>query len=119
MQRWPTAMIFNGFELGVDIETGAALYEQTPPENPVRVAYQRYMGGTARSRWDLTAVDYAISGEAAGYSLCGGGYNEVVPNGHNQWNTTAIKPHAYLIHAIPKEQIETRLNKLLVQPPAG
>lgn len=114
--RWPTPMIFSGFELGVDIETGAALYEQTPPDNPVRVAYQLYTGGTARSSWDLTAVDYAVRGE--GYNLCGGGYNEVAPNGHNQWNRSAVKPQAYLTAAVPKTQLEAHLNALLIQPPA-
>lgn len=115
--HWPTPMIFSGFELGLDIETGAVLYEQTPPDNPLRVAYQLYTGGTARSSWDLTAVDYAVRGE--GYSLCAGGYNDVSPTGYNQWNTSASKPQAYLTHAVPKAQLETHLNELLIQPPAA
>lgn len=114
--QWPTPIIFSGFELGVDIKTGAVL-QQTPPENPVRRAYELYTGGSARSSWDLTAVHYAVRGSAGGYQLCAGGSNNVSIDGHNRWDTSVLKPQAYLSNSITKEEIKNVLDDLLVQPP--
>jgi inosine-uridine nucleoside N-ribohydrolase len=130
---WPTAIIFSGLELGVDIITGATLQEQTPPENPVRVAYKLYTGGGGRNSWDLVTVHYAVRGSGGihaggkhasgihaggGYQLYAGGGNEVSRDGKNRWNTSlTTKLHAYLLKTVPKETIENEIENLLVQPP--
>jgi inosine-uridine nucleoside N-ribohydrolase len=118
IREWPTPIIFSGFELGVDIMTGAALQEQTPPDNPVRVAYKLYTGGDGRNSWDLVTVHYAVRGSAGGYQLCAGGGNEVTRDGKNRWSTSVTtKQHAYLINTVPKEEIKNVIENLLVQPP--
>jgi inosine-uridine nucleoside N-ribohydrolase len=118
IEEWPTPVVFSGFELGVDIITGAALQEQTPPDHPVRVAYKLYTGGAGRNSWDLVTVHYAVRGSAGGYQLCAGGSNEVTREGQNRWNTSATsRPHAYLIASVAKETIEKEIEALLVQPP--
>lgn len=116
--EWPTPIIFSGFELGMDIMTGATLQEQTPPDNPVRVAYKLYTGGDGRNSWDLVTVHYAVRGSADGYQLCVGGGNEVTRDGKNRWSTSVTtKQHAYLINTMPKERIENMIENLLVQTP--
>jgi inosine-uridine nucleoside N-ribohydrolase len=118
IREWPTPIIFSGFELGVDIMTGATLQEQTPPENPVRVAYKRYTGGDGRNSWDLVTVHYAVRGSAGGYQLSDGGSNEVTPDGQNRWNPSlTTSQHAYIMATVPKGTIENEIEKLLVQPP--
>lgn len=118
IREWPTPIIFSGFELGVDIITGATLQEQTPPDNPVRVAYKLYTGGGGRNSWDLVTVHYAVRGSAGGYQLCAGGSNEVTRDGKNCWSTSiTTKLHAYLMNAVPKKEIESVIENLLVQPP--
>lgn len=118
IKEWPTPIIFTGFELSVDIMTGATLQDQTPPENPVRVAYKLYTGGDARNSWDLVTVHYAVRGSAGGYQLCTDGINEVTMDGKNFWNkSVTTKHHAYLINSVPKEEIENMIEILLVQPP--
>lgn len=118
IRDWPTPIIFCGFEFGVDIITGAALQEQTPPDNPVRLAYKLYTGGEGRNSWDLVTVHYAVRGRAGGYDLRAGGSNEVTEDGKNRWSTSVTtKSHAYLVNAVPKEKIEREIENLLVQPP--
>jgi inosine-uridine nucleoside N-ribohydrolase len=119
IQDWPTPIIFAGFELGVDIETGAPLIAATPASNPVRRAYELYTGGQNRSSWDLTAVHYAVRGTASVWQLCNQGANIVDQDGQNRWDILTIREQAYLTNSLPKDQIEMLLNDLLIQSPAN
>ena len=115
--NWPTPIVFSGYELGVDIVTGAILQEKTPPDNPVRTAYQLYNDGIGRSSWDLTAVYFAVRGLSDTWQLCGPGYNEVYPDGRNRWDPSTDHAHHYLLNAVSKTQIKALLDDLLTQPP--
>ncbi|MBZ0304041.1 MAG: nucleoside hydrolase, partial [Anaerolineae bacterium] len=117
VRDWPTPMIFSGFEIGVDIETGAVLQTETPADNPVRRAYQRFNGGQDRSSWDLTAVYFAVRGTGDIWKLCNQGTNRVDADGRNHWDTSEASAQAYLSNQVPKETIRTLLNGLLIQPP--
>jgi hypothetical protein len=112
---WPTPIVFSGFELGVDIETGAVFQTATPPENPVREAYRLFNQGRNRSSWDLTAVHYAVRGRAGVWELCSEGLNEVFSDGSNVWWDLPDEDHAYLVNAVPKSDIERMLDDLLIQ----
>jgi inosine-uridine nucleoside N-ribohydrolase len=114
---WPTPIVFSGYELGVDLVTGAILQEKTPPDNPVRTAYQLYNDGIGRSSWDLTAVYFAVRGLSNTWQLCGPGYNVVYPDGSNRWDPETDRAHYYLRNAIAKAQIKALLDDLLTQPP--
>ena len=117
--NWPTPIVFSGFEIGEDIVTGAILQENTPADNPVRVAYELYTGGEGRSSWDLTAVHFAVRGLSDVWLLCGPGHNEVRPDGSNIWDPTTDHTHYYLLNALPKAQIKELLDDLLIRPPQG
>lgn len=115
--QWPTPIIFSGFEIGVDIETGALLEAKTPEDNPVRVAYNLFNGGTGRSSWDLTAVHVAVRGLADVWQLCGPGYVSVYPEGRNDWESAQRQyAHYYMVNQASKAQIEALLDSLLIEP---
>jgi inosine-uridine nucleoside N-ribohydrolase len=115
--NWPTPIVFSGYELGVDIVTGATLQEKTPSDNPMRTAYQLYNGGVGRSSWDLTAAYFAVRGPSDVWQLCGPGYNQVYPDGSNRWDPSTDHAHYYLRNAVSKAQIKALLDDLLTQPP--
>jgi hypothetical protein len=64
--RWPSPIMYSGFERGVGVLTGAALRD--PAGHPVALAYEAYRGSGGagvignRSSWDQTAVVYAVVG---------------------------------------------------------
>ena len=109
--------VFSGFEIGWNIVTGAILQESTPPDNPVRVAYELFNGGMGRSSWDLTAVHFAVRGLANVWQLCGPGYNEVYHDGSNRWNPGRGHLHYYLLNAVSEAEIKALLDELLIQSP--
>ncbi|MGN1347160.1 MAG: nucleoside hydrolase [Eubacteriales bacterium] len=54
-------IVYCGFEAGEHVMTGASL-EDCPEDDPVRMAYQRYLnGGFVRNSWDLVTVYYALN----------------------------------------------------------
>lgn len=63
IRTWPTEIVFNGREIGHSMRAGVRL-ALTPATNPVRVAYERYFGGTAKDRHcaDPSATLYAVRG---------------------------------------------------------
>ncbi len=78
---WPTPVVFCG--LGEHVKTGGTLSE-TPENNPVRRAYQLYLGNTpARPSWDPIAVLYAVRPGLPVWQVREDGFNEIFPNGTN------------------------------------
>ncbi|MFC0436501.1 nucleoside hydrolase [Kutzneria buriramensis] len=113
---WPTRMIFDGFEIGDTVYTGAGL-AGTAADNPVRAAYRIYVGeGNNRSSWDLTAVHYAIYGAPGLYRLSGPGNNDIATDGSNTWHDTPPKDQYYLVKTASDDTIAGELNQLLTRP---
>lgn len=116
--NWPTPIIFVGFETGVDVVTGVPLQTDTPEDNPVRRAYWLFNQGIGRSSWDLIAAYVAIRGISEEWAMCPGGLNEVSTDGSNRWVDSSQGNHAFLVRVSPVEQVEARLDDLLVQAPS-
>jgi hypothetical protein len=117
-EAWPTSAVFSGGEVGEPVQTGARLGKETPPENPVRKAYELYNGpGKNRSSWDQTAMLYAIRGEAGLFRLSPEGTIAVAANGKNDWTAAAGGLHRYLIKAVPDAEIAKAIDELMVRPP--
>jgi len=117
-EEWPTPIVFSGGEVGEPIGTGARLFSETPPENPVRKAYELYNGaGKNRSSWDQTAMLYAIRGEAGVFKLSPEGTNAVAADGKNTWSAAAGGRHRYLIKAAGDRDIAKVIEDCMVQPP--
>ena len=114
---WPTPIVFSGFEVGVEIETGAVLQSAVPEDNPVREAYRLHTGGDDRYSWDLTAVWYAVRGSGGFFETCPGRI-EVSADGSNGWDPDA-SGHAYLNMTVEADVIAGALDELLVTPPTA
>lgn len=116
---WPTKMQFDGFEVGDTIYTGSELFSRTPPSDPVRKAYEIYVGaGNNRSSWDPSNVFYAIYGTGNLFTLAGdGGSNHVNPDGSNEYLSSPDKDQNYLVKTASDSTIAQALSDLMVQPP--
>lgn len=119
INNWPTRVVFDGFEVGDTVYTGSQLFTQTPATDPVRKAYEIYVGeGNNRSSWDPSTVFYSIYGSAGLFTLNGDtGSNLVAADGSNTWVSSPIKNQNYLVKAVPDTTIAQALSDLMVQPP--
>ncbi len=116
---WPTRAVFDGFEVGVSVYTGSRLFTQTPSDNPVRKAYEIYVGyGNNRNSWDPSNVFYSIYGADQLFTLGGDvGSNHVNPDGSNAYIASPDKDQNYLVKATADSTIARALSDLMVQPP--
>lgn len=119
-KHWPTPIVFTGFEVGESILAGRTLVEQTPPENPVRAAYEVSNRQKGRSAWDETAIWYAVRGAVHN----GTRYFEEV-RGVNQVNAGSGAnvflegegPHIYLKKTLPDEDYSRAFDELQGRAP--
>ena len=95
-------VVFSGFEVGVQVQSGGRLSDCASVNNPCRAAYIDYEGGRHKSRfsWDPLTTLVAVRGAAAG--ACSShhtGYNVVnSTTGDNQWIDNGMeKNQSYLI----------------------
>jgi hypothetical protein len=126
IRGWPTKIEFAGREvcsLPSGLKAGAVLVN-TPKENPVRVAYERYLGGPGRTRHvaDLVTVLYAVRGLRDYWDISGRGWMDIKPDCSFSWKSDATKQQAYLlkkkINGQPNDHtIENVLDELLSRPP--
>jgi inosine-uridine nucleoside N-ribohydrolase len=116
--RWPTPIVYSGFEVGDTIYTGARLFTETDPDSPVLNAYEDYVGwGNNRSSWDLTAAYFAVRGADGLFNLSAPGDVEIAPDGTNTFTANAGADRRYLIPAVPDATIADAIEDLMVQPP--
>jgi hypothetical protein len=89
INNWPSSVpvTFSGGELGGNVLSGARLTTEGPKNDPVKAAYQWYVGyNTSRSSWDPLTVLYAIRGLGDTFEYGNTfGYNHVFSNGSNEW----------------------------------
>jgi inosine-uridine nucleoside N-ribohydrolase len=88
---WPTPVVYDGFETGLQVFVGNNVCASHPADSPVRVAFDILYtcdNNQADGTWDPTALYYAIYGTDKVYRLAGaGGHNVVTPDGLNYWAT--------------------------------
>lgn len=120
VRDWPGPMVFSGWEVGARIRTGSRLFTETPVTNPVRRAYELYVGaGNSRESWDQTALYYAVRGADRLFALKGqAGHNTVDPvTAANTWLDKPNKRHNYLVIAAEDATVATAIENLMVAPP--
>jgi inosine-uridine nucleoside N-ribohydrolase len=122
VQRWPTPIVFSGWEVGNEIMTGAGL-RQAPQGTPVRRAYELYNGLNDRQSWDQTAVLYAVRGLDGGladfWTVETVGSVHVNQDGSNVWRTSPNKDHAYLVRKMDPQKIAEVIEELMLRKPQG
>ena len=119
VNNWPTRVVFDGLEVGNTVYTGSQLFTQTPVTDPVRKAYEIYVGdGNNRNSWDPSTVFYSIYGNDGLFTLNSDpGSNQVAADGSNTWVSSPVKDQNYLIKTAPDATIAQALSNLMVQPP--
>lgn len=120
-REWPTPVTFTGFEVGESILAGRLLHTRTPPENPVRVAYEVYEHPGGRSAWDETAVWYAVRGAShagrAYFAEVRGTNTVEAHTGRNVFHV-GPGPHVHLQKLLPDEAYSDAFDALQIKPPA-
>ncbi|MEX2574057.1 MAG: hypothetical protein WD317_07160 [Balneolaceae bacterium] len=99
LDRWPTRILFSGYELGENILTGPAL-NVLDPSHPVYRAYADHPSDplvNGRQSWDQTAVLAAVRNPEFYWDLSGPGRVTVDEDGSNSWVDDPEGRHLYLI----------------------
>lgn len=126
IHHWPTTMVFAGREV-CSVPSGLAIgahLANTPPNNPVRRAYEHYFGGTAKNRHvaDLATVLYAVRGARDYWDLSEPGRMDLHPDMTFEWKSAADGNQRHLLkkrrNGKPNDRyVESVLDELLVQTP--
>lgn len=119
--RWPTKIIFSGFEIGWRVHTGLPLVANKSIKNsPVQDVFARSIpmakeDSMGRMSWDETAVLVAIKGYGNYYDIKEGKFI-CLDDGSNKWDDKG-KGHFYLVEKMPVLQMENLLNTLMMHQP--
>jgi hypothetical protein len=121
LERWPTRVLFSGYEIGERMLTGQGL-AQLDEGHPVRRAYAGHPSQPlvrGRMSWDQTAVLAAIRDPGLYWDLSPPGRVTVDAEGRNSWTAVADGAHRYLIeraHPAPSE-LATLIEELMAHVP--
>ncbi len=118
--EWPTAIVFSGFEIGVNIHTGLPIVNSDIAHSPVKDAFARSIpldpnDKYGRMSWDETAVLVAVRGyqkyfdTVQGKMIC-------YEDGTNGWNTAGARD-CYLTQKMPAPDMEKLINDLIMHQP--
>ncbi len=115
--RWPTEMVFSGFEIGMAVRYPAASIERDyryVPHHPLAEAYYLYLPPPHnRPTWDLTSVLYAVYPERGYFELSPPGDVTVEEDGFIEFVPNPRGRSRYLI--LPDEARKARVLEALVQ----
>ncbi len=121
-ERWPTAMVYSGFEIGIALPYPAVSIERDysyVPHHPVAEAYiRRNPPPHNRPTWDLTSVLYAVLPDRGYFDVSPRGTVTVEPDGFTKFKETSQGKHSYLIlRPEQKPRVLEALVQLSSQPP--
>lgn len=99
--EWPTAMIFNGFEIGAQIQhPGVSMKEDYGyvKHHPLQDAYRFYRGlDNSQPTFDLNSVLYAVRPNRGYFDLSPPGTVTVLDDGQTTFTPGANGKHRYMI----------------------
>ena len=116
-EKWPTPIVYSGFEIGVKIMTGERLLTEAP-DSPVRAAFNTNPDLDERKNrhsWDQTAVLFAVRG-LKDYWTIGTGTIQIADDGKNNWMAGG-KSRQYLIAKKPVPKMKKVIEDMMVAPP--
>lgn len=114
-EYWPTEIIFSGFEIGRNVQTGYPLILNDEIENsPVRDVFKMKVDRN-RSSFDQTAVLVAVRGVDPYYDLVAGRIT-VNLDGSNGWDENG-EGHFYLVEKEDPKIVEDIINELIQHQP--
>ncbi|MBM4075853.1 MAG: nucleoside hydrolase, partial [Planctomycetes bacterium] len=98
--RWPSPVVWSGFEIGIALEYPAISIErdyQYVADHPVAEAYLRYQAPPHnRPTWDLTSVLYAVYPDRGYFDLSEPGQVTVESDGFTRFELKPDGKHRYL-----------------------
>jgi purine nucleosidase len=123
-ERWPTAMVYSGFEIGIALPYPAVSIEQDygyARHHPLAEAYiRRNPPPHNRPTWDLTSVLYAVLPDRGYFDVSPRGTVTVESDGFTKFKETSQGNHRYLIlKPEQKPRVLEALVQLSSQPPSG
>lgn len=120
--KWPTPMVYSGFEIGIALPYPAVSIEHDyryAPHHPLAAAYiRRNPPPHNRPTWDLTSVLYGVLADRGYFDLSSAGTVAVEEDGHTRFAARSGGFHRYLI--LRPEQMPRVLEALVQlssQPP--
>jgi hypothetical protein len=122
VERWPTAMVFSGFEIGIALPYPATSIEKDynyVAHHPLAEAYIRYNPPPHnRPTWDLTSVLYAVLGDRGYFDVSPRGRVAVDARGTTKFEENSQRSSSYLIlRPEQKPRVLEALVQLSSQPP--
>ena len=121
-ERWPTAMVFSGFEIGIALPYPAVSIERDYSyvrHHPLAEAYiRRNPPPHNRPTWDLTSVLYAVLPDRGYFDVSPRGTVSVEADGFTSFKASSQGNHSYLIlRPEQKPRVLEAMVQLSSQPP--
>jgi hypothetical protein len=121
-ERWPTAMVYSPFEIGIALPYPATSIERDygyVPHHPLAEAYiRRNPPPHNRPTWDLTSVLYGVLADRGYFDLSPRGKVTVEADGFTRFEEASDGNHAYLVlRPEQKPRVLEALVQLSSQPP--
>ncbi|SEM75784.1 Inosine-uridine nucleoside N-ribohydrolase [bacterium A37T11] len=122
-KKWPTPILFSGFEIGQHIYTGGRIATEGSAQNPVAWGYRYNLrtytekGEANRPSWDPTAVICAVRDPETYFYVIGPGKFIIHPDGSDSWDPDDHAGHYFLVHKYPYEKIAADLEELIQYEP--
>jgi purine nucleosidase len=120
--RWPTGMVYSGFEIGIALPYPATSIERDynyVPHHPLAAAYiRRNPPPHNRPTWDLTSVLYGVLADRDYFDVSRRGKVTVEADGFTRFEETAHGNHRYVVlRPEQKPRVLEALVQLSSQPP--
>lgn len=122
-RKWPTPILFSGFEIGAKIFTGGKVAARDD-DGPVTTAYRFNLktytkdGESNRQSWDQTTVLIAVRNPSDYFYVNGPGRFEVRDDGFNTWNPAVDAGHYFISHKYPYQKISDAIEALMLHSPS-
>lgn len=122
-RRWPTPIVYSGFEIGLSIPYPAVSIERDyryVKHHPLAESYFLYNPPPHnRPTWDLTSVLYAVRPDRGYFNLSPAGRVHVDGKGETTFQPSEGGPHRYLIATPEQRGRATEAQVLLSSQPPG
>ena len=114
---WPTPIAWvDGFD-GIATRVGSTLCADAPPQNPMRIIYERLFscGPPGDGNWDAPALLFAVGDVPSVFSVLGrGGAAVINAQGGLSWRTPSSRRDDVYVHLVDQKAINARIDQLLV-----
>jgi len=115
--RWPTKIVWSGYEVGDNVHTGQTICDVHPSNSPVEVSYRAFIGcGRWYYSYDLTAVYHAVRPTDSSMTETGPGTNVINSSGGTTF--TSGSGNQYYLKLNDESGAEAAIEELLDKLPS-